>query len=169
MPAGYEKIRDKFISEGMNEKEAKTRAAKIWNAQNPENPVTRAKDSIHPRFCEIVLRGAREGTYLGRNGPVQYSVLWKDNKDPQWVPSACIERTGRINHTILQSIAEAAMGDLEKNISSRVKTRRRGGLRKGPRYAVGSPGGSVRQGRAGQPGDPRNLHKPVEDEEDKNE
>ena len=41
MPAGYEKIRDKFIAEGMGEKEAKTRAAKIWNAKNPGNPVGR--------------------------------------------------------------------------------------------------------------------------------
>jgi hypothetical protein len=31
MPAGYEKIRDAFIAKGMDEDEAKKRAAKIWN------------------------------------------------------------------------------------------------------------------------------------------
>lgn len=31
MPAGYEKIRDSFIAQGMSEADAKTRAAKIWN------------------------------------------------------------------------------------------------------------------------------------------
>jgi len=32
MPAGYEKIRDKFISQGMSEKDAKKHAAMIWNS-----------------------------------------------------------------------------------------------------------------------------------------
>lgn len=43
MPAKYEAIRDKFESKGMGEKEAKTRAAKIFNAgRKPgEAPVTR--------------------------------------------------------------------------------------------------------------------------------
>jgi hypothetical protein len=43
MPAGYEKMRDDFIAEGMSEKTAKTRAAKIWNAKHPYNPVGRHK------------------------------------------------------------------------------------------------------------------------------
>ena len=34
MPKGYEKIRDKFIREGMSPKAAKTKAAKIWNAKH---------------------------------------------------------------------------------------------------------------------------------------
>jgi hypothetical protein len=33
-PAGYEKIRDKFIKEGMGKKAAQKKAAKIWNAKH---------------------------------------------------------------------------------------------------------------------------------------
>lgn len=40
MPKQYEAIRDKFISQGMGTKEAKTRAAKIYNSKHKENPVT---------------------------------------------------------------------------------------------------------------------------------
>ena len=43
MPAKYEAIRDRFISKGMGSHEAKTRAAKIYNAgRKPgEAPVSR--------------------------------------------------------------------------------------------------------------------------------
>lgn len=41
MPKGYEKMRDKFISEGMSEEEAKKKAARIWNSKHKSNPVTR--------------------------------------------------------------------------------------------------------------------------------
>jgi hypothetical protein len=34
MPKGYEEIRDKFVAKGMNLKQAKTRAAKIWNSKH---------------------------------------------------------------------------------------------------------------------------------------
>ena len=34
MPPGYEKIRDKFKSQGMSTKAAKTKAAKIWNSKH---------------------------------------------------------------------------------------------------------------------------------------
>jgi hypothetical protein len=34
MPKGYEKIRDSFIKKGMSSKAAKTKAAKIWNANH---------------------------------------------------------------------------------------------------------------------------------------
>lgn len=34
MPAGYEKMRDSFKSKGMSLKNAKTKAAKIWNAKH---------------------------------------------------------------------------------------------------------------------------------------
>jgi hypothetical protein len=44
MPAQYEAIRDKFISEGTDTKEAKTRAAKIYNSKHPEEPVGRYSD-----------------------------------------------------------------------------------------------------------------------------
>jgi len=40
MPVGYEKIRDSLMMQGMNEKAAKTKAAKIWNSKHPNNPVT---------------------------------------------------------------------------------------------------------------------------------
>lgn len=34
MPAGYEKMKAKFMAEGMGEKAATKKAAKIWNAKN---------------------------------------------------------------------------------------------------------------------------------------
>jgi hypothetical protein len=34
MPLGYEHIKDKFISSGMSDKEAKKHAAMIWNAHH---------------------------------------------------------------------------------------------------------------------------------------
>ena len=40
MPKGYEKMRDAFIAEGMSEKGAKGKAARIWNSKHPNNPVT---------------------------------------------------------------------------------------------------------------------------------
>ena len=40
MPKAYEKMRDKFRQEGMPLKAAKTKAAKIYNSQHPEAPVT---------------------------------------------------------------------------------------------------------------------------------
>lgn len=48
MPAQYEEIRDKFIKEGIGENEAKTRAAKIYNSQNPGNPLSSANMSEQP-------------------------------------------------------------------------------------------------------------------------
>jgi hypothetical protein len=44
MPKGYEEIRDRLIDQNMPVKEAKMHAARIWNAQHPENPVTRHSD-----------------------------------------------------------------------------------------------------------------------------
>lgn len=40
MPKGYEKMRDKFKNEGLSEKAAKRKAARIWNSEHPDNPVT---------------------------------------------------------------------------------------------------------------------------------
>ena len=34
MPKGYEDMRDAFIREGMSEKKAKEKAARIWNAKH---------------------------------------------------------------------------------------------------------------------------------------
>lgn len=42
-PEGYTDMRDKFIKEGTPEKEAKTKAAKIWNKEHPDEPVTNKK------------------------------------------------------------------------------------------------------------------------------
>lgn len=39
MPAGYEKMRDKF-ARTMSYKAAQGKAARIWNAKHPNNPVT---------------------------------------------------------------------------------------------------------------------------------
>lgn len=41
MPAGYEKMRDAFIKEGMSKKAAQRKAARIWNTKHPKNPVGR--------------------------------------------------------------------------------------------------------------------------------
>ena len=41
MPKAYEAMRDKFIRGGMSEKSAKAKAARIYNAEHPKNPVTR--------------------------------------------------------------------------------------------------------------------------------
>lgn len=43
MPKGYEKMRDAFIRKGMKSKNAKAKAARIWNSKHPGNPVTRKK------------------------------------------------------------------------------------------------------------------------------
>ena len=41
MPEGYEKLRDKLKrEEGLSHDEAQKKAAKIWNAKHPNNPVT---------------------------------------------------------------------------------------------------------------------------------
>lgn len=44
MPAQYEAMRDHFIREGMKEKAAKTKAAKIYNSKHPHTPVGRYSD-----------------------------------------------------------------------------------------------------------------------------
>jgi hypothetical protein len=41
MPKGYEKMRDSFKKQGMSDKAAKTKAAKIWNSKHPKDPVGR--------------------------------------------------------------------------------------------------------------------------------
>ena len=41
MPAQYEAIRDKFIAKGMDVKEAKKRAAMVYNSLHPGHPLIR--------------------------------------------------------------------------------------------------------------------------------
>lgn len=36
MPAGYEKMKAKFMASGMSPKAAEKKAAKIWNSKNPQ-------------------------------------------------------------------------------------------------------------------------------------
>ncbi len=43
MPAKYVKLRDSFKKEGMGDKAAKQKAARIYNSKHPKNPVTRKK------------------------------------------------------------------------------------------------------------------------------
>lgn len=57
MPAGYEKMRDRFIADGMSRKAAQAKAARIWNSRHPENPVGRGYDRT--RKAE---RGTRKKT-----------------------------------------------------------------------------------------------------------
>lgn len=46
MPKQYEAMRDKFKVEGMSEKAAKTKAARIYNAKHKKRPVTRRHDAM---------------------------------------------------------------------------------------------------------------------------
>ncbi len=39
MPAGYLKMKAKFMAEGLSEKAAMRKAARIWNAKHPDSPV----------------------------------------------------------------------------------------------------------------------------------
>jgi hypothetical protein len=39
VPKGYEKMRDRFKKSGLSDEAAKAKAARIWNAAHPENPV----------------------------------------------------------------------------------------------------------------------------------
>lgn len=41
MPKGYERMRDAFQKKGMKKKAAQRKAARIWNAKHPNNPVGR--------------------------------------------------------------------------------------------------------------------------------
>ena len=41
MPKQYTKMRDKFKREGMSDKAAKKKAARIYNSKNPKKPVGR--------------------------------------------------------------------------------------------------------------------------------
>jgi hypothetical protein len=41
MPDAYEKMRDRFKREGMSDKNAKAKAARIYNAKHPKTPVGR--------------------------------------------------------------------------------------------------------------------------------
>lgn len=41
MPKQYEAMRDKFKKEGMSDKAAKKKAARIYNSEHPKHPVTR--------------------------------------------------------------------------------------------------------------------------------
>ena len=45
MPRGYEKMRDRFIREGMTKKAAQRMAARIWNATHPWDPVGKREKS----------------------------------------------------------------------------------------------------------------------------
>lgn len=40
MPKGYEKMRDKFVKDGLSRDAAQKKAARIWNSKHPKNPVT---------------------------------------------------------------------------------------------------------------------------------
>jgi len=40
MPKQYEAMRDRFLREGLSLKEAKAKAARIYNSRHPDNPVT---------------------------------------------------------------------------------------------------------------------------------
>jgi len=41
MPAGYERMKEKFKRGGMSDKAAKEKAARIWNSKHKKDSVTR--------------------------------------------------------------------------------------------------------------------------------
>ncbi len=43
MPRGYERMVEKFMRDGLSKKAAQAKAARIWNAAHPHNPVGRGK------------------------------------------------------------------------------------------------------------------------------
>jgi hypothetical protein len=43
MPKAYLKMRNAFKRKGMSDKAAKRKAARIYNAKHPKNPVTRKR------------------------------------------------------------------------------------------------------------------------------
>lgn len=45
MPEGYLKMKKKFMQDGLSEKAAAAKAARIWNSQHPDNPVTGGSDT----------------------------------------------------------------------------------------------------------------------------
>jgi hypothetical protein len=49
MPKQYKSMRDKFVSEGLSLNAAQSKAARIYNAKNPENPVTKEYDKQSAR------------------------------------------------------------------------------------------------------------------------
>ena len=40
MPKAYEKMRDEFKKQGLSDKAAKAKAARIYNSKHPKQPVT---------------------------------------------------------------------------------------------------------------------------------
>jgi len=54
-PEAYEKMRDKFIKDGLSKKDAQAKAAAIFNKQHPNDPVGKGK---HEEVEEtIILNG----------------------------------------------------------------------------------------------------------------
>jgi len=43
MPKAYEEMKKRFKSEGMSDRAAKEKAARIYNSKHPKRPVTRKK------------------------------------------------------------------------------------------------------------------------------
>jgi hypothetical protein len=65
MPAGYEKLRDKFIKQGMSRKAAQRKAAKIWNEKNKNNPVTRKHSDFEAEDPLIIIEIFGDRSVLG--------------------------------------------------------------------------------------------------------
>jgi hypothetical protein len=49
MPEGYLKMKRAFMKEGMSEKAAQAKAARIWNSKHPNNPVGRHRKTLVTR------------------------------------------------------------------------------------------------------------------------
>jgi len=49
MPKPYIKMRDAFIAQGLSDRIAKQKAARIYNAKHPRNPVTSTREAIDNR------------------------------------------------------------------------------------------------------------------------
>lgn len=53
MPKAYESMRDKFIQQGLSEKSAKSKAARIYNSKHPESPVTGKHEGYRERLRKV--------------------------------------------------------------------------------------------------------------------
>lgn len=66
MPRGYERMRDAYIAEGMAPRDAKRKAASIWNSQHPDNPVNAAKNEGYSRAA--ARKGKRKKKRMSYGG-----------------------------------------------------------------------------------------------------
>lgn len=71
MPKGYEKMRDKFIADGMDPARARKKAARIWNSKH-KTKVTGAGEYRDMRIEKALTRGEEGGGSNRRRKGTRY-------------------------------------------------------------------------------------------------